>query len=94
INYCLPGKKAVRTINYDCPNSPISFDRADIQFQKAACIALFGMKLKKSAYAGSTGWADLERLTRKIFAGNNYIDKEYISLVVKARNIYEHKNSP
>ena len=94
IDYSLPGKKARRTINYDCPNSPISFDRADIQFKKSVCIALFGMKLKNSTYAGGTSWADLERMTRKIFAGNNYIDKEYVNLVVKARNIYEHQHMP
>jgi Ca-activated chloride channel family protein len=94
INYCLPGKKAVRTIDYDCPNSPIAFDRADVQFKRSVCIALFGMKLKNSVYAGSTTWAELERMTRKIFAGNNYIDKEYINLVGKARNIYEHQHLP
>ncbi len=91
ISYCLPGKKATRTIEYDCPNSPMSFDRADIRQKKAACIALFGMKLKESDYAGTTNWSDLEKMTRRVFAGNNYIDKEYINLVVKARNIYEHK---
>jgi len=89
IDYCLPGKKAVRTITYDCPNSPVPFDRVDLQLRKTACIALFGMKLKKSDYSGSTSWADLEKLTRKTFAGNNYIDKEYINLVVKAKTIYE-----
>jgi Ca-activated chloride channel family protein len=91
IGYCLPGKSAVRTIDFDCPNSPVPFERADLQLRKAACIALFGMKLKNSDYAGSMGWADLERWTRKTFAGNNYIDKEYINLVVKAKNIYERK---
>jgi len=91
IRYCLPGKKAIRTIDYDCPNSPVPFDRADLPLKKAACIALFGMKLKGSGYAGELGWMDLEKMTRKTFAGNNYIDKEYINLVVKARSIYEHK---
>lgn len=91
INYCLPGKKAVRTIYFDAPNSPIPFDRADPELRKAALIALFGMKLKESAYAGATNWADLERMTRKTFSGNSYLDKDYINQVVKARNIYERK---
>lgn len=94
IDYCLPGKNAKRWIDYDCPNSPVPFERADVQLRKAACIALFGMKLKNSDYSGSMGWADLERWTRKMFAGNNYIDKEYINLVVKAKNIYERKKLP
>jgi len=91
LSYCLPGKKAIRTTLYDCPNSPIAFDRMDLQMRKSACIALFGMKLKQSDYAGAMSWPDLEKLTRKTFAGNNYIDKEYINLVVKARSIYERK---
>jgi len=91
IDYCLPGKSAMRTLTYDCPNSPGPFDRVDLQLRKAACIALFGMKLKYSDYSGGTSWPDLERWTRKIFAGNNYIDKEYINLVIKARSIYERK---
>ncbi|HVU96938.1 MAG TPA: von Willebrand factor type A domain-containing protein [Puia sp.] len=91
IDYRLPGKKAVRTFTYDCPNSPVPFGRADVQLRKAACIALFGMKLKYSDYSGGTSWQDLERMTRKTFEGNNYIDKEYINLVIKARGIYERK---
>jgi Ca-activated chloride channel family protein len=91
INYCLPGKTAVRTVFYDCPNSPIAFDRADLQLRKAACIALFGMKLKGSDYTGTMGWSDVERMTRKVFAGTNYIDKEYINLVARAKTIYERK---
>ena len=94
INYCLPGKTAIRTIEYDCPNSPVPFERVDLPLRKAACIALFGMKLKSSRYAGAASWSDLERLTRKTFAGNNYIDKEYINLVSKAKTIYERKRQP
>jgi Ca-activated chloride channel family protein len=91
VNYCLPGKKIRQTVEYDCPNRFTPFEQADLQLRKDACIALFGMMLKESGYAGSTTWQDLERLVRKTFAGNNYIDKEYINLVVRAREIYEHK---
>jgi Ca-activated chloride channel family protein len=91
ISYCLPGKRARRTIEYNCPNNFVPFDRADPQFRKAACIALFGMMLKESDYVGSANWQEVERLTRKTFAATNYIEKEYINLVVRAREIYEHK---
>jgi Ca-activated chloride channel family protein len=94
IRYCQPGKQAARVISYEFPNSLIPFDRADPWLRKAACIALFGMKLKASAYAGATGWADLEKMTRRVFAGNNYIDKEFINVVTRARYIYEHQTNP
>lgn len=93
IGYHLPGKNAARTMSYDCPNSRLQpFDRAGIPLKKAACIALFGMKLKGSEYAGDASWMDLERMARKVFAGNDFIDKEYIRSVVRARSIYEHKH--
>jgi Ca-activated chloride channel family protein len=94
IRYCLPGKREVRVASYEFPNSLIPFDRADPWLKKAACIALFGMKLKASGYAGATGWADLEKMAKRVFAGNNFTDKEFINMVTRARYVYEHQTNP
>jgi Ca-activated chloride channel family protein len=92
INYCLPGRTAGQTISYDCPNKPVPFDRATLCQRRAACVALFGMKLKRAEDAGEISWPDLFRMTKSVFAGNNYIDREYLSLVARARKIYETKD--
>ncbi len=90
IHYTLPGKKGILLMDYNCPNRLVSFEKAAGGERKAACIALFGMKLKQSGYASGIAWADIEKMTRKNFSVNNALDRDYITLVVKARKIYEH----
>jgi Ca-activated chloride channel family protein len=90
ICYNLPGKNSGLKMDYSCPNRLVAFDRATGDERKAACIALFGMKLKQCGYASGVSWADIEKMTRKNFPGNNVLDRDYITLVAKARKIYEH----
>jgi Ca-activated chloride channel family protein len=77
-------------MDYSCPNRLVSFEKAAGDERRAACIALFGMKLKMSAYTSGIAWADIEKMTRKNFSVNNALDRDYITLVAKARKIYEH----
>ena len=90
ICYALPGKKGGLQMAYHCPNRRVLFDRAAGDQRKAACIALFGLKLKNPGYASGISWADVEKMTRKYFSMTNALDKDYISMVVKARKVYEH----
>lgn len=90
IRYTLPGKKIELQTDYVCLNRMVAFDKAAGDERKAACIALFGMKLKQSDHASGIPWADIEKMTRKNFSVNNALDRDYITLVVKARKIYEH----
>jgi Ca-activated chloride channel family protein len=91
ISYCLPGQHLQRVISYHCPNQLIPFDRSALNLRRAACIALFGMKLQQSGYAGQIEWADIEKMARKTFTGTSYLDYDYIALVDKARKIYERR---
>ena len=90
IGYSIPGKKTGLEMEYQCPNRRIAFEKTAGDRRKAACIALFGMKLKKSGYTSAIPWADVEKMARKNFSGNNMMDRDYIALVVRARKIYEH----
>ncbi|HXB93817.1 MAG TPA: von Willebrand factor type A domain-containing protein [Puia sp.] len=91
IGYCLPAEHTGRSISYACPNRFIAFERADLALKRAVCIALFGMKLRHSGYVGQVGWAEVERMTKESFSGKDYIDKDYLNLVARARKIYENK---
>jgi Ca-activated chloride channel family protein len=91
IHYCLPGQNAGQIMNYSCLNNPVLFDRAETSLKKAACIAIFGMKLKESGYAAQMSWIDMEKMTKKTFTGNYFMDRQYIALVSKARKIYERR---
>ena len=90
IRYTLPGKKGSLQMDYNCPNRLVSFEKAAGDERRAACIALFGLKLKMSAYTSGIAWADIEKMTRRNFSVNNAMDRDYITLVSKARKIYEH----
>jgi Ca-activated chloride channel family protein len=89
VNYCLAGQATMRTMRFDCLNDVIPFDRAEMDWRRAICLALFGMKLQRSEYAGEIGWADIEKMAKKLFNGSNYLDDEYLSLIDRAKRIYE-----
>jgi Ca-activated chloride channel family protein len=91
ISYCLPGQHVQRVIGYACPNQLTSFDRSELSFRRAVCIALFGMKLQQSGYAGRIEWAEIEKMARKTFTGTSYLDEDYIALIDKAKKIYERR---
>ena len=94
IKYCLPGQNPAQaqTMNFPCPNDPLPLDKATDNAKKAACIALFGMKLKGSAYTAQISWAEMDKMFKKTFAGNFCMDRQYIALVAKARKIYDHSS--
>lgn len=91
IKYSLPGQQIMHTMTYHCPDVSVPFDRADGNSKKAACIAMLGMKLKGSDYVAGFSWADIEKMVRKTFPGNYYMDRQYVALAAKARRIYENK---
>ncbi|HUB59233.1 MAG TPA: von Willebrand factor type A domain-containing protein [Puia sp.] len=89
VNYSLPGQAAVRTISFECMNDVVPFDRAETEWKRAICLALFGMKLQRSEYAGGMGWPEIEKMAKKLFSGSNYLDDEYMSLIDRAKRIYD-----
>jgi Ca-activated chloride channel family protein len=91
VNYCLPGQAAVRTLRFDCMNDVVPFERAEMDWKRAICLALFGMKLQRSEYAGGMGWPEIEKMAKKLFSGTNYLDDEYLSLIDRAKRIYDKR---
>jgi hypothetical protein len=60
--------------------------------RRAVGVTLFGMKLRGDSDAGVASWAAVQKLNKLVFPGNNFIDREYLSLVAKAKKIYEGKD--
>ncbi|HWK07019.1 MAG TPA: von Willebrand factor type A domain-containing protein [Puia sp.] len=88
LHYGLPDKKGEGVIHSHCPGHLMPFERARSRLQRAACVALFGMKLRESKEVAQLSWATLEKMTKKYFAGSDARDKEYVELVNKAKKIY------
>ncbi|HVU58963.1 MAG TPA: von Willebrand factor type A domain-containing protein [Puia sp.] len=93
IDYCLPGQAQMKKMHYDCPNKLAPFESAPASLRKAVCIALFGMKLKRSPCTARFSWLDIEKMTKKVFTGNNAIDRDYIALMTRARKVYERSHN-
>lgn len=92
IDYRLPGRAAPQRITYDCPGKWVSWDRATPCQRRAVGVTLFGMKLRGDSYAGAASWGEVQKLNKLVFPGNNFIDREYLSLIAKAKKIYENKD--
>ena len=92
INYCLPGRTVPQRITYDCPGKSVSWDQATPCQRRAVAVTLFGMKLRGGGYAGEASWSEVQKLNKMVFPGNNFIDREYLSLIARAKKIYENKD--
>jgi Ca-activated chloride channel family protein len=93
INYRLPGHDSGEMISYSCPNNLIPFEKAGNNVRKAACIAMFGMKLRESGCVSQISWAELEKMAVQNFTGNDYINRACIESIARAKKIYRRNNS-
>jgi Ca-activated chloride channel homolog len=91
INYRLPGKSSVHQSHYICPDNYIPFAAADSDVRKAAGIAMFGMKMRGTAYSAKINWKDIEAVNFQAFSENDYISNDYLDLLTKAIRVYDHK---
>ncbi|MBL0357129.1 MAG: DUF3520 domain-containing protein [Chitinophagaceae bacterium] len=55
-----------------------------------AAIAMFGMKLRQSKYlpAKTADWDKIESIAINSYNPNNYLQKEFVSLVDSAKKLY------
>jgi Ca-activated chloride channel family protein len=88
VHYSFPGRQEENTMKFSCPAEVINYAVVDSNFKKAAGIALFGMKLRESAYTANIKWKTVESFAKKNFNINNPVDEEFVSLVEIARKIY------
>ncbi len=88
INFCSPGKKIVKRLDYYCLKKIIPFDRADYNLRRAICIAVLGMKLRDKEDMTMMSWPELEKMAKKNFPGTGFMDKEFTDLLTKAKKLY------
>jgi Ca-activated chloride channel family protein len=91
VHYNLPRKQEPNIKKFNVPSAVINYEKADSNFKDAACIALFGMKLKESIYLTNPSWKNVETFEKENFDINNPFNKEFINLVETARKIYDGK---
>jgi Ca-activated chloride channel family protein len=86
--------KVENRIRYQCSANSAQFTSINKELQLGAAIALFGMKLRESKYLNKKAdWQLLERLAADACNQNDYLQKQFVKLVVDAKKIYNKSKS-
>ena len=91
LNYVMNDNKVHKELKYDCIDNYKEFNSIDKDYQLAASIAMFGMKLRDSKYIRNAGWNDIEAIALKSYNSTDYLQAEFIKLVVIAKKLYPKK---
>ncbi len=70
----------------------VAFDKASQDFQFAAAVAAFGMKLRSSPHSEGISWQDIQKIARRNLSEDpGTYRAEFLTLVEKARGLSEAK---
>ena len=89
LSYSVHNHSKIRhDVKFDCTNNYKEFTTLDKDYQLAAALAMFGMKLRQSKYIKKTDWNDIESIAAKAYDPNDYLQSEFIRLISLAKKIY------
>jgi len=91
VHYRMPLQSKQLLVAYRCSNQQVLLKAADPSLKKAACVAMFGIKLKDSEYAAPISWRSLQSLANSSFDKDNGLEKEFLQLIAKAKKMYTHR---
>lgn len=86
--YRLPNDTAHRVFNYRSIFDYEDFADMDKTYRFAASVAMFGSLLRSSPFAKNINWNDVSLLANASADTNDLLQKEFISLVEQAKNLY------
>jgi len=87
--------KGEKHLLYKCSGDVSAFTSINKELQFGASVAMFGMKLRQSKYlpAKTADWDKIESIALSSYNPNNYLQKEFISLVDNAKKLYVKSKS-
>jgi Uncharacterized protein containing a von Willebrand factor type A (vWA) domain len=88
VSYRLPGDSVKRTASYTCPYIKTEFAELPACYRFATSVAMFSSILKESKYVKKTNWNDVLRIAVASVNPNDPAQKEFITIVEKARKVY------
>lgn len=74
-------------------SSCIPFDSAEKEIRLAAAVSLFGMKIRQSAFVQNITWKQIQEMTEKSVNQQNYLQRELLLLLEKAKKLYPDRKS-
>ncbi|HTE10869.1 MAG TPA: von Willebrand factor type A domain-containing protein [Chitinophagaceae bacterium] len=88
VNYRCPKDSTKRTSSYNVPFLFTEFNEMPACHRFAASVVEFALLLKNSSYAKGVSWTDAIILANESYNANDAVQKEFITIVEKARKIY------
>ncbi len=81
----------LESIDYAAKNQYAAMDSIDRDYRVASAISMFGLKLKESKYFPDKDWSFIYNFSKKSIDSNNYLQREFLTLIEKAKKIYKAK---
>ncbi len=91
VHYRLPMQTTEQSMAFTCPYNFSLLKQADSSIQKATSVVMFGMKLKGNEYSKQISWRSLQKLAAACFKKERYMDKEFLTLISKAKKMYTYR---
>ena len=91
LNYKLPGDTISKVYESVCLNDIIPFEEIDKQHQFSSALIMFGSLLRESVYLKEISWNDIYTLALKSHNPDDIPQKEFLTLVQSAKEIYSKK---
>jgi Ca-activated chloride channel family protein len=88
IQYRQPNDTARKQFSYVSKFDFVPFEESDNGYQFSAAVVMFGSLLRSSPFAKNISWNDVIALAAKSSSGSELFQKEFITLVEKAKNLY------
>ncbi len=91
LNYKIPGDSIGRVTGYTVPVSYTEFPELPDCYRFATAVSMFAGMLKNSPYMRMVNWNDAAIIADEAHNPQDAIQKEFISMIAKAKKIYGNK---
>ena len=89
LHYKIPQSGEQMGANFPVPNNFENFKSCDSSLRFATAVIMFGGLLKQSELWQNFTWDDILKTAHASAAENDYSQKEFLTLVEKAKLVYE-----
>jgi Ca-activated chloride channel family protein len=92
LSYVPHNESVKKQIKLKVPDNFLPMEKIHRDYQFAAAVAMFGLKLKDSKYLNSQDWSFIINFSKSTADPNVYLEKEFLLLLEKAKKMYGSKN--
>lgn len=91
LSYKHPSDSVARQFAYTSRYDYTPFNQLEKHYQFSAAVAMFGLLLRNSVYARNINWNELQLLATNSANINDLLQREFVTLVTQAKDLYTKK---